>query len=213
MPKDLVVAFRDGIFLRVEKILTVGRPLDRRNTFDLVRQHLSSSKVLDLKRELPVAGSIGREGEQIAIVARLECTDGKKLVSLRHFVLVEKSLRTRAVATLAPQESRILFPFFRLRDVPVFAYLCRDAEIGLLDTAEHFLVELIDKRLVFAHMRLGERVLGFQILDYLRILFVAAVAQPGIVVDDLVTMDLQDLRVLLRRGRSQGLLSGTHIFT
>ena len=90
-----------------------------------------------------------------------------------------------------------MFAFFTPREVPPIADLGRDAQVGLLDAAEHFLVQGVDQRLMLAHKGLGVFVLSREVIDDRRILFLVAVTHPRIVIRDLVTMDLQYLWLFL----------------
>ncbi len=84
-------------------------------------------------------------------------------------------------ATLAAALNGILLPFLRARIVEIAAAADRYAEIRLFDAPEHFVVERVLKRLqTFGH-RLGVGVLGFQIMDDLRVRFFA---QPIVGIDN-----------------------------
>src|SRR4029077_19164770 len=60
---------------------------------------------------------------------------------------------------------RILFALFGARIVVVLAYARWDAQIGLLDVAEHFFIERVLKLLGGPHHLFGVSVFGFEILD------------------------------------------------
>ena len=88
---------------------------------------------------------------------------------------------------------RILLPFLGPGEIEVVAAPDRNAEIGLLNAAQHFLIEGVRERLQALCLGFGVGVLAFQIADDIRILFVA---QPMIVIHhgrtmtDLAVFDL-----------------------
>ena len=193
MAKDLVRAFRDIILLAVEKIFAVGRPFGRSNSLDLVCKYLAGLQVFELQSVLTITRRVGRKCQPIPVVADLECSDRKVFRSLCHLVLIEQNFCVDSVAGLASEICRILFAFFGLIEVPIVSDPRRHAKVGLLDPAEHLLIERIGKRLVLAHKALGVLILSVQIVYDRRIFILIAITHPRIVIRDLITMNLQNL--------------------
>ena len=72
------------------------------------------------------------------------------------------------------------------RAVFVAAKSVGNAEVGLLDAAEHLLVELFLKGFCGFEIGVGVRVFGFEVGEHAGVLFVA---EPGIVVDAAIVVD------------------------
>ena len=142
---------------------------------------------------MPVAGRIGCEREEIAIVARGEFADRKIFVALRHLVLVEQHFGSGAILCPAAEVRRILLSLLGPVEIPILAILVRYGCVVLFYASEHFLVQRVDEWLMPAHKGLGIGLVVLEVLDYLRVFFVRAVAQPRVVVGDLITVDLQNL--------------------
>src|SRR6266567_5379349 len=49
MTKQLVIAFRNGVFCDIEKRFVVGRPYDTVDAFDLLGKNLASAEVFDMQ--------------------------------------------------------------------------------------------------------------------------------------------------------------------
>jgi hypothetical protein len=141
-----------------------------------------------------------------------ERSDREVLEILRHLVLVEQHLGILAVTRSASEIGRILFALFGPVKVPVVAHLHRNAEIGLLYAAEHFLIKVFGKLFVPSHVRFGVRILGFEILDDLGVLRRVPVTHPGVIVGDLIAMDLEDLGFLFGHRRLYRFLGSAHSY-
>ena len=155
---------------------------------------MARPQVLELQCVLPVARRIGRKRQNIAVIADIKLGDRKILQPFRHLVLIQKDDCVATVFRLAAKVCRILLALLGLCEIPVIPFLIGNTRICLLDPPDHFIVERIDQRLMLPHKGLGVFVFRGQIIDNGRILDLVTIAEPGVVVGDLVTMDLQDLR-------------------
>jgi hypothetical protein len=183
----------------VENRLVVGGPEQRAGALDGVGQHLAGGQVLDLQLVLAIAVVVGREEEELAVVADLKVADGHELLPLGELVDVEQDLLGRIHVPLAPRVDRVLLPLDRPRVIEVAVVLAiGNVDVGLLDAAEHLVVELFLQLLRRREHGVRVRVLGLEIGDGLGTLLVA---QPAVVVGALVAVKSDRLRDLLRDGR------------
>ena len=109
---------------------------------------------------------------------------------LGHFVLVDQHLSIASVTRPAAKQRRVLFAFLRPREIPVTAQPVRNARVGLLYPAEHFLVQRLLESLMRAHKAFGVLVLGCEVVDNRGALRLPAVTHPCVIVGDLETVDL-----------------------
>src|SRR5690606_12586246 len=126
---------------------------------------LSGSEVFYLKSVLPVAGYVGRECEQIAVVTRFKNADRKILMTFRHFVLIEQQFGIFQSFRTAPEKVRILLAFPDHSPIPVSAVLIRNTRVVLLYSAEHLVVERIGEALILIRMKFCICIFGFEIFD------------------------------------------------
>ena len=91
----------------------------------------------------------------------------------------------------------VLFSFFGARVVEVFVALHGNAQVSLLDAAEHFRVERGLQGFGVVQLLFGVSVLGFKVGDGVGIF---AIAQPEIVVDAGVAVDGHRVRNDFRDG-------------
>src|SRR5258708_4106246 len=95
-------------------------------------------------------------------------------------------------------KDRILQTFLRARVVKVIAPAIRNVLVGLFDVTENFVVELRLERLSRFHRGIGVGVLSFEMGNHGGIRFLA---QPEIVINQLVAINLSDLWFLFRSWR------------
>ncbi len=199
VPIEAILALRDRIFLRVENRLIVVRPYDRSHALGVVGEGLSRAKVFHRQRELPETRVVVAVGEQVSVRAHGIRGDRHEGMPLGHFVLVEKDFfrRVRGRRLLAAAD-RILLPCLSSHVIKVVAFAIRNFDVGLFDPAQHLVIELFLERFGRLHHRIGVRILGFEIRAHFR---VRLVAQPEIVVHQLSSVDLGDVRDFLRHRR------------
>ena len=125
----------------VEDRLVVGGPQHRADSFGHAGLDVAAgAQVAHVQRVLAIADVVGRIGEQVAVVARLVCSEAHELLPLGHLVHVQHNLLI-GVEGLLPRIDRILLALHRAR-VPVPAVVpVRHVRVGLLDVAEHLVVE------------------------------------------------------------------------
>src|SRR5207302_5645824 len=104
-------------------------------------------------------------------------------------------------AALLPRIDRILLPLLGARVVVVLAEFVRNIDVGLLHVSEQLAVELLLQRLRICRHRRGVGVLRLEMRDDVGI---RLLAQPEVVVDERVAMNLCDVRLLLRRRLRNG---------
>jgi hypothetical protein len=193
----------------VEERAVVGAPLHRGDALGAVGQQPAGAEVLDVQPELAVAGRVGGVGEQVAVVADREGSERKELQAAGQLVQVEEDflrrrLGERAVAgRLLAALDGVLLAFDRAGVVEVRAAAGGDAQVGLLDAAEHLPVEGVGERPEAPGHRLGVGVFRLQVADHLG---VALVAQPEVGVVDLFPVPDGDvLHLPGHRGRGRRL--------
>jgi hypothetical protein len=118
----------------------------------------------------------------VYIVADREVAHPEKVVTLGKLVQIEQHFLRRLQVAFAPALDRILLPLFGARVVEVLSAPRRHRHVGLLDAAEHFLVERPLQFLLPGGHGLGIGVLRLQVVDDLR---VRLLAQPPVMVDHL----------------------------
>ena len=164
-----VRALRHGVLGHVEDGPVVGRPGRAGHTLRERALHGARPQVLDEQLVLTEAGVVGRVEEQGVVVAHRERAHREELQPLRHLVLVEQHLlwgrlregpvRPRGLAAA----DRVLQALDRAAVVVEAAVAGGDAEVGLLDPAQHLLVERLAERLQVRGRRLGVGVLRLQV--------------------------------------------------
>ena len=107
-------------------------------------------------------------------------------------MLASAALAAALLSPAAPAHDLVLLALFRARVIEVVADAHRDAEVGLLDAAEHLLVERLLQRLRRLHDRFGVGVLGLQVLDDLGVLLLS---QPEVVVGQRVAVNPGGVRL------------------
>ncbi len=199
-----VRALRHGVLGHVEDGPVVGRPGHARHPLRERALHGARLQVLDEQLVLPEAGLVGRVEEPVVVVAHRERAHRQEGQALRHRVLVEENLFRRGLAE-GPVRSRRLAAADRVllaldrAAVVVEAALARgNAEVGLLDPAQHLLVQRRAERLQIRGRRLGVGVLRLQVAHD-----VGRALLPEPVVGVLERAPVPDLRVVLS-GRDRG---------
>src|SRR5882762_1851361 len=91
----------------------------------------------------------------------------------------------------------VLLPRFRPRIIEVVALFIRNFDVGFLDAAQHFVIQLLLEALRRLHHRISVGVLGLQISFHFGVFLVS---QPIVVIHELLAMDLRSLRSFLRDG-------------
>ena len=97
----------------------------------------------------------------------------------REQVQIEQQFFRRAFHVALPAVERILLSFFRPREIKIASQPIRNGKIRLQNASQHFLIELLLKRLRGLQNGVGISVLGLQVVDDFRILLMA---QPGVMV-------------------------------
>jgi hypothetical protein len=191
---------------RVEEGPIVVRPLNAEvHILDLIGEHRPPRDVLHHEREVLRAARVDEEREQPVIRAHLRTPEAEVSLPRRHHVLVEQDFFGRLERALLSRVNLILLPFLRARVVVERIAAHRDGEVGLLDAAEHLLVQLLLERLEVLRHLVGVGVLCLQILDDIGIL---AIAQPEVVVDEDVAVNRVDFGDRLRERRCRRLGDG-----
>ena len=132
-----------------------------------------------MKRKLPVTDIVECVGEQILIVADDEGSEPDEIPSLPELIEIEQHLFFRLQAAFLATFDGILFAFLGARIIVVAASPDGHAPIRFLDVRHHLLVERVLEGFQALGHRLGVSVLRLEILDDLRIRFLA---KPEIVV-------------------------------
>jgi hypothetical protein len=220
VPPDPVRAPR-VVDREVEQRRTVGRP--RRaveRVLDLVGQHLAGGQVLDPQREALVAGEVGGVRETPAVRRDVEGTEREELGVAGQHVAVEQHLLAGQRTAFAERRrvgvvhggrdaavDAVLLAFLGTRVVPVRTFAGGYRQVGLLGPGLDLAEQRLAQRREVRGRGLGVRVLGLQVRDRLRVLFVG---KPRVLVDDRVAVVgalagylLRGRRLLARHERSR----------
>ena len=149
-----------------------------------------------------MAVDVGGVRQQLVVIAPIHVAERHEFLPFGELVDVEKNLLRRIDGSLLAAENRVLFAFLRPAVEEIAALGIRRRVVGLLDPTKHLGVKRFLKLFVGRHHRVGVRVLGLEMIDDLRILLLA---QPEIVIRQLVAVQPDNFRLLLRGGRSRGL--------
>jgi len=90
---------------------------------------------------LAEARRVGREGEEVAVLADVVSANTEELLPLGHLVHVERDLLRRLQIALLAAIDRVLFPLLGACVIEIIALAVRHVLVGLLDTSEHLFVE------------------------------------------------------------------------
>ena len=123
--------------------------------------------------------------------------DCHERLSLGELIYIEHDFFRRVHAGFTPAPDRILLACLGTRVIEIVAVLVRYIYIGLLDATEQLVIELLLQRFGRLHDSLGIGVLGIEVSFDFRVFLVA---QPEVVVDELVTVDLGHFWNLLGDG-------------
>ncbi len=119
----------------------VGRPDDRIDPRDRVRQQFAGSQVLDVEGVIAETGRVARVGKQVAVVADDAHVDVIEFVALRRFVDVEDDPLLAVKAARLAAMDRVLLAFLGPCVIPVVADAHRHRGVGLLNPTQEFLIE------------------------------------------------------------------------
>jgi hypothetical protein len=150
-------------------------------------------------------GGVAAVGQQVAVVADHPHVDLVKLVVRCQRVHVQDDLLPGAGSDRLAAINGVLLAFPGSRVIGPGTHSHRRGGIGLIDPAQEFPVELVLQRRRRLHDRVGVGILVLQVLDDLRVLLAA---QPVIIIDEPVAMNLGNLRDL-RGDRRPGLVGLT----
>ncbi len=190
----------------VEERLAVAGPGEAVDARDVLGAESAAAQVLQVQVVLPEARLVGGVGEERAVVARRPAAQGEELLALGHLVELEQHLLGRLERAGLAAEDGVLLSLLGARVIEEAADAEGDVDVGLLHAREHLRVELVLQRRRGTHHRVGVGGLGAQVRLHLRRAFLA---QPEIVVDALVAVDGDVLRLPRRDGRLRHLLAGS----
>jgi hypothetical protein len=139
-----------------------------------------------------VAVQVHEVREEPVIGRRLERAEAEVVAAGGEIVLVEHDLLGRVERLAPPAMDRVLLAGLGARVVPPPVHLLGHGEVGLLDPAEHLVVELPLELRRRRHERRGPRILGLEIGAHLRVL---TVAEPLPVVRPRIAVMEMDVRM------------------
>ena len=182
---ELVGTLSGFVFDYIEKGAIVGGPGSAGDALDAERKDRGVLEIFDLESVLAEAGGVRGEGEEGIVVADFEDAEAEEGVAFGEEVEIEEDLLGGVLGGLAAIDGVLL----ALDGAGVIFEAAKgvgDAEIGLQDAAEHFLVEAGLEGFGGLEEGVGVGVFGFEIGEDAGILFVA---EPGVVVDAAVGVD------------------------
>jgi hypothetical protein len=181
----LVGALGDFVFDDVEEGAVVGGPGDAGDALNAEGKKRRVLEIFDLESVLAEAGGVRGEGEEGIVVADFEDAETEEGVAFGEDIEIEEDVFRGVLRGFAAID-RVLLSFDGAGVVFEAAQGVGNAEIGLKDATEHFLVEAGLERFCGFEEGVGVRVFGFEIGEDAGIVFVA---EPGVVVDAAVGMD------------------------
>ena len=138
-----------------------------------------------MQHVLPVSGRVDRVGQEAIVITDIQRAERQKRVAHRKLIQIQQEL-FRGTLRLAPAEmERILLALVRAGEIEIAAQAVGNREVGLLNPAKHFLIELFLKLLGRPQDRVRVSVFGFQVGDDIGIFFLA---EPSVVVDAAIAM-------------------------
>ncbi len=176
---DLVVEHRSVVVGPLQRVV---------HARDLVVEMLARLEVLETDRVFLVPPEVDRVGEHLVARTDLEGAEAAEIPPLRQGVLVQQHLLCRvqvvALATVDP----VLLTFLRARVIEIVVDAHGHREVGLLDPAQHLVVELLLELFGVLHDGGRVRVLLFEVIDDLR---VVALSKPVVRVEPLLPVPLR----------------------
>jgi hypothetical protein len=182
---EAVGALGDLIFDDIKEGEIVGGPGGAGDAFDADREELVGVEILDFEDELAETGVIRGIGEEAIVVADVEGAEAEEGVAFGEGVEVEEDFLGGERFARATVDG-VLLALFRAGVIGVAAETVGDAEVGLLNAAEHFLVEGFLEGLGGIQEGVGEGVFFLEVGGDAGVILVA---EPGVVVHAAVTVD------------------------
>ena len=144
------------------------------------------SQILDVQRVLAEARGVSGVGQPAAVVGDLGGADGEEGMPFGQDIAVEDHVLRPFAARpgelrLSAAEDRVLLALFGARQVPPVAVAEGHGYVGLLDVAEHLVVEIVAQAGQGRHFGFGVGVFRLEIGDDFGVFLVA---QPGVVVGE-----------------------------
>ena len=133
--------------------------------------------------------------EHVPVGAYRKRLHGHERLPLSQFVHIEQDFFVRLGADLLAAADRVLFTRLKPDVIKEVTFSIRDFHIGFLHAAEHLVIKLFLKSIRRLHHRVGVSILSLEISADLR---VRLLAQPKVVIHQLVPVDLRHMRDFLR---------------
>jgi len=182
---ELVRAFGDFVFDDVEEGAIVGGPCGAGDALDAERKHGGVFEIFDFESVLAEADGVRGVGEEEIVVADFEDAEAEEGVAFGEEIQIKEDVLSGSVDGCAAIDG-VLLAFDGASVVFEAANGVGDAEIGLLNAAEHFVVEARLEWLGGFKVGVGVGVFGFEVGKDAGIFFVA---EPGVVVGAAVGVD------------------------
>ena len=182
--EQLVLPLLLLVFHGIEQRAVIRGPHHRSHPLHFALQRLACLQIFYSQRVLPEAGQVSRIRQPAPVVADVGVADRKKCMPLAEHISVQQYLFRRVcvrpgfAAAFAAVDS-VLQPLFSARIVPPHPVAVGNRYVGLLNVAQHLLVELFAQPGQRGHHCLGVGILGLKIRRHIGIFFVA---QPGVIV-------------------------------
>jgi len=180
-----VRALGDFIFDDIKERAIIGSPGGAGDTLDVEGEHRGICEILDFEGVLAEAGGVRGVGEEGIVVADFEDAEAEEGMAFGEAIEVQEDLLGRILGGFAAVDG-VLLALDGAGVVFEAAKSVRDAEIGLLNAAEHFMVEAGLEGFGRFEVGVSVRVFVFEIGEDPGIFFVA---EPGVVVDAAVGVD------------------------
>jgi len=166
---------------------------------DVIKQ-LRSTQVFDVESEDAERGGVVEVGDPRSPGAHCQTAEARELLPGGERVLVEDDFFGRVEAALFAEANGVGLTLLGAVVVPVAVVAVGDGEVGLLDAAEHLVVELLLERHGVLHPGVGIGVLLIEVGDDLGVGFLA---EPEVVVGPDVAVEGVDAGDSFGAGWSQ----------
>jgi hypothetical protein len=164
----------------------------------MIGERLAGAEIFHREIELAESSVVVAIGQKISVSADRKGLHRHEGLALRQFVDIEEDFFVGVGADLFAAADGVLLAGFGADVIEEVALFVRDLDIRFFYPAEHLVVELFLEGFRGLHHRVGVGVLGFEVGADLGIGFLA---QPKIVIDQLVAVDLGDVGDLFRDRR------------
>jgi len=194
MAIEAVGALGNFVFDDIEESEIVGGPDGAGDALDAEGEEFVGLQILDFENELAETGVVRGIGEETIVVTDGEGAEAEEWMAFSEGIEIEEDFLVSRIGGVACGRGRflgaavdgVLLAFFGAGVIGVAAEKVGDAEVSLLNAAEHFLVEGFLEGLGGFQERVGEDVFFLDVGGDPGVVFVA---EPGVMIHAAVAVD------------------------